>query len=213
MIIRVISHEVNNSIGGIRSFLELVSSIPSVDGELREVAGACCHRCDSLRQFIEGYSKIVKMGDPDMQRVDLNALLIKIRPFLATLFHDGVGLEYDLSPGELYVAADASYLEQIVVNVVKNAVESIGAARSSGGIVRLSTLSGDCATLLIDDNGAGLSAADSENIFRPFFTTKKKNQGLGLTFVAEALRQQNCRFGLKTLSPGLTRFHVNFSKA
>lgn len=209
MIIRVISHEVNNSIGGIRSFLEIIASSPTVEVELREVAEGCRHRCDTLRSFIEGYADIVKMNEPELERFDINALLERMRPFLTTLCGH-VMLNYVLTPGCLYISADRGFMEQIVVNVVKNAVESIG--DNHNGVITVRTLSDKGASLQIDDSGSGLSAEDSKNIFKPFYSTKRNNQGLGLTFVAEALRRQKCCFGLKTIKQGLTRFYVNFNR-
>lgn len=214
-IIRTISHEVNNSIGGVNTFLEVLASEESLDDDMREVADSCRERMDSLGRFIRGYADIVKLPPPSKQVVELNGMIEGMRPFLDNMASGKVDIEYELSGGEISVKADKGQFEQVVVNIVKNAVESVYArAMECAGyrghiVVRI--LSEKGSELQIDDNGQGIRADDSENIFTPFFTTRKSGQGIGLTLASEVLNAHGWRFSLRTLADGITRFSIKFS--
>lgn len=138
-----------------------------------------------------------------------------MRPFLDNMASGKADIEYELCGGEISVKADKGQFEQVVVNIVKNAVESVYAramecAGYRGHIV-VRTLSEKGSELQIDDNGQGIRADDSENIFTPFFTTRKSGQGIGLTLASEVLNAHGWRFSLRTLADGITRFSIKFS--
>ena len=108
-------------------------------------------------------------------------------------------------------------LQQVVVNIVKNGIESIESAGKPAGRVKISTRSDKGQALLgISDSGAGIAPGCGDKIFTPFFTTKPSGQGLGLTFVAEALENHGCRFSLSPLpaseAPYTTRFLCSFPR-
>ena len=92
------------------------------------------------------------------------------------------------------------------MNIVKNAVESIG---SDGAVeLRIDELA---RTLTVTDNGPGIAPEKAAKLFTPFFTDKPDGQGIGLTFVREALRRHGCTYSLATdTADGLTRFSIKF---
>ena len=95
-------------------------------------------------------------------------------------------------------------MEQVLVNVVKNAKESIG----SDGSIEIATAPGK---LIVTDNGAGISPEAESHIFSPFYSTKPSGQGLGLMVTAEVLRRHGFRFSLATdRATGLTSFTIKF---
>ncbi len=106
--------------------------------------------------------------------------------------------------------ADTVMLEQVMVNIVKNAAESISESDNSAtGLISI-TLTSNPTTLTIDDNGCGIDPGTASHLFTPFFTTKPSGQGIGLLCISEILRRHHCRFSLATIRDGLTRFTITF---
>jgi signal transduction histidine kinase len=112
---------------------------------------------------------------------------------------------WHLAPQSLMVAADATQLEQVLINIVKNAMEAIDA---QGHITVRTTLQPPA--LRIEDNGAGVPEAIRQQLFTPFFSTKKNGQGIGLTMIRDILMNHGFPFSLTTDEDGITVFWIKF---
>lgn len=112
---------------------------------------------------------------------------------------------WQLAPMPLEIAADVQQIEQVLINIVKNAMESIVA---DGNITVTTQLNPPC--LVIQDNGAGIPEAVRQQLFTPFFSTKKNGQGIGLTMIRDILLNHQFPFSLETDEIGLTRFTIRF---
>lgn len=208
-VVRTISHEVNNTIGGLRSFLESLSEMKEVDSELREIAESCMEGSSQLMEFIRGYADVVRMGEPVVHPIDYNEVIGRELPFLRTIIPPGISLVTSLCSSSPLILVDRAMMRQVLVNIVKNASESIEATRRKDGEIRILTHADkNFWTLEIIDNGKGISAEESIFIFNPFHTTKKQGQGLGLTLTSEILHRHNFRFSLSTVAPGTTIFKI-----
>ncbi len=208
-VIRTISHEVNNTIAGIGTVLQTLDSVAGDEG-IHEVVSASIERTANLSQFISGYASLVKLPDPQTVSMRLAGSMDGLRAFLHAMADDaGVKILFDLTDNSI-VSIDPVQWEQVVVNIVKNAIESIVHARRSDGRVVISTPAPR--TLMIVDNGGGISPEAAAQIFSPFFTTKPDGQGIGLMLVTEILRRHGCRYSLATdRISGLTEFKIIFS--
>lgn len=214
-VIRVMGHEVNNSMASIRSLLDLLDEIRpwGDDEDLTNAVEGCAHRAEALSSFISAYSKVVKIPPLRTSVMTVDEFITPISAFLTGMAREqGVELEIRRSPDADYhrVAIDSELLEQAIINIVKNAVESIRSVegKSDGKIVlSIESPSG----IVVSDNGAGISEKAAASIFTPFFSTKPSGQGLGLMFVAEILTRHKAVFSLAT-SPDdlLTRFAIKF---
>ena len=100
-------------------------------------------------------------------------------------------------------AHDAQQLEQALINIVKNAVEAIDGQGKINFI-----LDAVSHQLIVQDNGTGITEEGNEQLFNPFFSTKKDGQGIGLTMVREILLNHGFEFSLKTITPGRTEFRI-----
>jgi len=116
-----------------------------------------------------------------------------------------VDLIFELPGVSIYILADAQQMEQALINVVKNAIEAI----DQNGTVTF-TIDADARQLIVTDNGTGISAAQSEQLFTPFYSTKKDGQGIGLTLVREILINHGFEFSLKTVTDGQTEFRITW---
>ena len=112
-----------------------------------------------------------------------------------------IELEKDLP----LVKLDPILFEQVLVNIIKNAVEAIG---EDGDIFIRTTKQPLC--LEIGDTGEGISKETEAKLFSPFFSTKPNGQGIGLIFIREVLQKHGCSFCLKTYSDAVTRFKIWF---
>ena len=208
-VIRMIAHEVNNTMAGITSALDIVEHTLKEEegmGEMCEVTRVCTERCYSLSQFITRFADVVKIPEPMLQSVSLNGQVAVCFRFMegACTFR-GIGLRMECDPSVGLVRLDAALFEQVLVNIVKNSMESIG---GGPGSIVLRTVAPS--TVVVEDDGPGISTSVEEKLFTPFFSTKPKGQGIGLVFIREVLMRHGCRFSLHTDSDGWTRFAITF---
>ncbi len=203
-LIRLMSHEVNNTIASTNSLLE--SSLNFKDQldadsqvDFEHAINIVINRCASLNEFMRGYAEIVKLAKPYKANLDITQLLQN----LITLMHADCQqrqceiVQYADEPH--IIKADAKLLEQALINIFKNALEAIG---SNGQVeVRLSSTESSL-VLSISDTGSGISEEAASQIFTPFYTSKESGQGLGLMLVREILDLHGFSFELSNNKSG-----------
>jgi nitrogen fixation/metabolism regulation signal transduction histidine kinase len=185
-LVRVIGHELNNSLAPIKSIagsLEgLVSREPppaDFKEDLQKGLGVISSRAASLGRFMDAYSRLARLPQPRFQTVSVSALVRRVVRLETRL-------EVALLPGpELTIRADGDQLEQLLINLVRNAAD---AAMQTGGGVNVGwQKSNGQLEVRVEDDGPGLS--NTANLFVPFFTTKPSGSGIGLVLsrqIAEA---------------------------
>lgn len=206
-IIRTMGHEVNNTIGGVVSVLETIADIHRGEPAIAEVAESCRISCVRLGEFVRGYSDVVKLPDPVLERVDLHRLLSDSLPFLRKMPRGNIEIIVDLGENmkPAFANIDPMLVQRVLVNAVKNSVESIG-DRPDGKII----LRARGTVLEISDNGSGISPEVAERLFTPFFSTKNPDRGLGLMLISDILRRHKADFSLATAPDGLTTLRIKF---
>lgn len=214
-VIRMIAHEVNNTTAGITSTLDTVEQALSAEEgmeDICEMMRVCTDRCYSMSRFITRFADVVKIPDPTLQPFSLNELAVTCKRFMEGMCNDrGISLILECDPEVKAVNLDASLMEQVLVNIIKNAVESIESAgeRSVQGQIVVRTVAPS--TIEVTDNGPGISKKAEAKLFSPFFSTKPHGQGIGLIFIREVLGRHGCTFSLRTYNDGLTRFRIIFN--
>ena len=185
-LIRVLGHEINNSLTPINSLAERLNTLLQrgpPEGELREDLqrglGVIANRSEGLTRFLASYTKLAKLPPPTFVSVDVATWVQR-----ATRLESR--LKVEIVPSErVTLLADGDQLDQLLINLLANAVD---AANSTGGGVRVKWCAkGDQFELTVQDDGPGLP--DSANLFVPFFTTKPGGTGIGLVLsrqIAEA---------------------------
>ncbi|MDE6277656.1 MAG: PAS domain-containing sensor histidine kinase [Muribaculaceae bacterium] len=204
-IVRTMGHEVNNTLGGVVSVLETLQAVHEGDEIVAEALDSSRSSCLALTSFVKAYSDVVKLPDAEPEAIDVAEFLRRCLPFLQKMCPPNIRLRVDAKDGSR-IEGDPMLLERVIVNAVKNAVESIG---SRDGEIALGC-SGK--RIEITDNGPGISAENAERVFTPFFSTKRADRGLGLMLIADILRKHGAAFNLSTDADGLTRLRIDFAK-
>lgn len=208
-IIRMMAHEVNNSVGAINSILDTVKTygfdIPGGDKDLADSLGVAIERNKGLVEFMKNFAEVIRLPAPLKARTNLIPLLRNAgHLFHAVAAEKNIKIEYDLSDDPVYVSCDPVQIEQVLTNVIKNAMESI----DYDGHILISNTENP-AGFIIRDNGAGISESVAEDIFTPFFSTKPTGQGVGLMLCREILQNHSASYRLYSEGE-YTRFVVAF---
>ncbi|GAA4013482.1 ATP-binding protein [Hymenobacter fastidiosus] len=209
-LIRMMSHEINNSIGAINSILQSFGYYtPQLRAEdqpdFTEALEVSINRNTHLANFMANFANLVRLPAPNRQPCDVHELLRAIyRLMLVQSEKHGITWHWELAPGPLRVSLDHQQMEQAVLNIVKNALEAIGA----NGTLTIRTTT-EPPTLSLLNDGPGIPAEVQQRLFTPFFSTKRDGQGIGLTLIRDILLQHDFRFRLETQPDGLTAFTVH----
>jgi len=205
-IIRMMAHEVNNTIGPVNSILQFTLQSQSHNEELTNALQVAIERNNNLNSFMRNFADLVRIPLPVKKPVDLNRLLQNTTDLM--LLRAGekkITFRYEQPAVNLIINADTLQMEQAFINIIKNAIESI----EEEGVITISTLQHP-KQLIIRDTGKGISPQSEEHLFSPFFSTKKDGQGIGLIVIRDILLNHGFVFSLKTISPGITEFRINF---
>ena len=215
-VIRMIAHEVNNTTAGITSTLDTVEQALSTEEGMEDICDVmrvCTERCFSMSRFITRFADVVKIPEPTVAPVQLNELAAMCKRFMEGMCNDrNINLRLECDPEIGKVRLDASLFEQVLVNIIKNAAESIEGVTEKSiehGEIIVRTIAP--ASIEVVDNGPGISKEAEAKLFSPFFSTKPNGQGIGLVFIREVLSRHGCAFSLRTYNDGLTRFRILFN--
>ncbi|RPJ78972.1 MAG: PAS domain-containing protein, partial [Acidobacteria bacterium] len=212
-LIRMLSHEVNNTVAASTSLLSsCLNYAPQIGGEDRDdfetALKVVIERSTQLNVFMRGFAEVVRLPPPRREECDLAHVARGVGRLAHPLGADKwVEWRWEIPEGVAPVRVDRSQLEQVLLNVLKNAIEAVPA----NGVVTVS-VGQDGATpwLAVQDNGPGVPDVVREHLFTPFFSTKPGGQGIGLTLVQEILRQHDLPFALDSAPGGPTRFVIRF---
>jgi nitrogen fixation/metabolism regulation signal transduction histidine kinase len=210
-LIRLVAHEVNNSIGAVNSLLgsfrHYAPQLAAADqADFAQALEVSIVRNTQLADFVAAYARLVRLPPPAPHPLDLHQLLRGLGQLLAPQSAaQGVAWHWQLThEGPLPIVADSQQLTQALLNVAKNALEALG---PGGGNVWVTTTAQPL-TLSIENDGVPLTPEVSQQLFTPFFSTKAGGQGIGLTLVRDILLAHGFAFGLEATGNGRTKFSV-----
>jgi two-component system, NtrC family, nitrogen regulation sensor histidine kinase NtrY len=199
-LVRVLGHEINNSLGPIASIAETLRSglaaqprRPDLDTDLASGLEIIERRAAALSRFMTSYARLVRLPPPRLQRVDVRACvrqLVALETRMAVQVIEGPAIELDGDPDQL---------EQLLINLVANAVEA--SAETTGGVrVTWRAERGGAIAIVVEDDGPGV--ADTANLFVPFFTTKPHGSGIGLVLARQIAEAHGGSLVLRSREPG-----------
>jgi nitrogen fixation/metabolism regulation signal transduction histidine kinase len=185
-LVRVLGHEMNNSLAPIKSLAASLESLlqrEPLPADWKEDASSglnsIASRADSLSRFLQAYTRLTKLPPPQKQNIDLPSLIqrvVDLEPRLKIQVRSG--------PNTI-IRADAAQVEQVLINLLHNAVDA--ALEVHGNVALRWREKGNCVEIIVEDEGPGIM--NPANLFVPFFTTKPEGSGIGLPLsrqIAEA---------------------------
>lgn len=198
-LIRVIGHEINNSLAPIKSIANSLERIVGRDpkpadweNDMRDGLQVIGGRADALSRFTAAYAQLARLPAPRLEPVALGPLMTRVAGLERRL-----GVRVERGP-DVTLQADADQLEQLLINVVRNAVD---AALTTEGDVRISWDANDALVRVwVDDEGPGVS--NPANLFVPFFTTKPGGTGIGLVLCRQIAEAHGGTLTLENHVPG-----------
>jgi signal transduction histidine kinase len=183
--VRVLSHEINNSLTPIKSLahslrriIERAPEFPRSD-EVQQGLSLIEERSGALGRFLRAYAQLARLPKPQPRQIHVAPLVTRIAELEKRL-------RVSIRPSDdVPLFADQDQLEQALINIVRNAVDA--SLETGGGVAMTWKVSGPLLEIQVEDDGRGLS--DTANLFVPFFTTKPGGTGIGLVLcrqIAEA---------------------------
>jgi two-component system, NtrC family, nitrogen regulation sensor histidine kinase NtrY len=199
-LVRVLSHEINNSLAPIHSIAGTLHDLlrrdelpPDWRDDMQQGLRIIGGRSESLRRFMASYAGLARLPAPECASVELRTWVERISALETRM---PVMLEDGLPAVE--IEADEDQLDQLLINVMRNAVD---AALETGGRVWVGwAVAGDHVEVRVEDEGPGIS--DRANLFVPFFTTKPKGSGIGLVLARQIAEGHRGTFTLENRKSG-----------
>ena len=178
-----VAHELNNPLTSIAGLAELLVEQGKAAPESREHLQVIRDQAERAGRIVRNLLTFSRKGAPERAPVDLNDVVERTTQLVAyELRIRGIILEQTLGTGPVSVEGDLFELQSVVLNLLTNAIQAIGASREPGtGRITIGTATGDGeARLVITDNGPGVKPEHLPLLFTPFFTTKEPGEGTGL---------------------------------
>ena len=216
-LIRVLTHEIMNSVTPIISLTGVIRETMLTHSEdrpaIRELTAAenedllrsiksIESRSRGLMSFVQAYSNLTNLPVPNFSTVDVRGLFHQVHTImLSELENSGIKFDMNCEEKGLAIRADPEMIEQVLINLIKNAMEALAGREDPRIQLRCFVNRQGKALLQVIDNGPGIDAANIENIFIPFFTTKRKGSGIGLSISRQIMFVNKGLLSVKT-TPG-----------
>jgi two-component system nitrogen regulation sensor histidine kinase NtrY len=224
-LVRVLTHEIMNSITPVASLAKTASDLvddassklsaqPEVQEELADVKSAVdtvARRSDGLMHFVQSYRRLTRLPAPVPQTLSVADLFARVAQLIAHEWQEeAIELVVKVQPQSLELAADSEMLEQVLLNLLKNAQQALSGRDSpcvemSAGLNRQGHVS-----MEVSDNGAGVPEDIAKRIFVPFFTTRREGSGVGLALTRQVMLAHGGSVVLGKSAAGGASFTLTF---
>ncbi|MBN1559388.1 GHKL domain-containing protein [candidate division KSB1 bacterium] len=225
-LIRILTHEIMNSVTPIVSLSGTANAI--LGSEILancDKMGACREQLDDitaavatienrskgLLAFVENYRKLTRIPKPDYTIFPAQEIFDRVVSlFGAQLKDKNIKLSMDVTPPRLDLTADSTLLEQVLINLLKNAIEAVEGIESPRIAMKAFLSPVGRPVIHLQDNGPGIEKEAIENIFIPFYTTKSTGSGIGLSLSRQIMRLHNGSLTVHSLPYKSTTFILRF---
>lgn len=217
-LVRVLTHEIMNSITPVTSLARTAADLlggadKGADPDIADARAAVetlARRADGVMHFVESYRQISRTPQVHRQTFVASSFAGELkRLFQADWPAARVGFELAVTPETMMLDADPDLLAQVLINLLRNGAEAAEAQGPSPQVaLRFEAARGGGATVMVDDNGPGIPEAKRSEVFLPFFTTKPKGTGVGLSLARQIVLAHDGTIGIEESPTGGARFRI-----
>lgn len=195
-LLSVMTHEIMNSVAPISSLADTLKNRLQVSGEdstgsMEDIAlgiNTIKRRSEGLLKFAETYRNLNKVSKPNIKPIPVMDLFENLYQLMQpTLDQKNIEMEVVLKDTGLILEADLNLIEQVMINLVVNAIDAVKDCEQPRIVLSAEKIRGEKMIIRVADNGYGMSADVLENIFVPFFSTKKNGSGIGLSLCKQIM--------------------------
>jgi signal transduction histidine kinase len=211
-LISVLTHEIMNSIAPIISLSETLAE-REMDKEeeseeykiMKQAMEAIHRRSVGLLSFVENYRKLTRLPQPVMQPIALKSLLKSLQQLTSSY---GIAFSFNVYPEQLILNADKGMVEQLLLNLLKNAKEACEGVENPAISVMAEKV-GNSIKISVSDNGQGIVGEARDKVFIPFYSTKGKGSGIGLSLCRQIVLRHGGKISLNS-DNNFTKFTAEF---
>jgi len=215
---RVLTHEIMNSVAPISSLAgtagALLDDVPA-DGEaladVRSAVETIARRSEGLLHFVQAYRRLTRVPPPKRAPFRVLDLVSSVTELYDSTFADqDLRVQTSVVPESLEIVADRELVEQVLINLVRNALEAVEG--TADAVIRIESFIDDRsrAVLQVVDNGPGIVPEALDTVFVPFYTTKKEGSGIGLSLSREIMRLHGGTITVQSTPGERTVFRLRF---
>jgi len=224
-LIRVLTHEIMNSISPITSLTTVISgyfknkddenSVP-LENIDRQIVSKTLSGLNTIEEtgkglldFVDKYRSLTSLPKPNLSKFTVDSLFRKCKLLMESNISNNIKIIADVYPEDIAIVADYAQVEQILINLIKNAIEALSS--KNHGTIHLKSFYADDAVLIqVEDNGTGISGDIIEDIFVPFYTTKENGSGIGLSLSKQIMQNHAGTISVNSAPDKGSKFTLKF---
>jgi nitrogen fixation/metabolism regulation signal transduction histidine kinase len=211
-LIRVLTHEMMNSITPIISLAETLSEVPETMDEKRYASMSRAmqtihRRSKGLMDFVKNYQRLTRIPEPVPVNIHVSEMMADINRLLQA---DGIQFTYLMDAPDIRLTADRGQIEQVLINLIKNAWEAGNEKKHPDVIVQVSRNEYRKPVIEISDNGYGIVPEVLDKVFVPFFTTKQGGSGIGLSICRQIMNMHQGNITIESEMDKGTKVRLQF---
>ena len=224
-LIRVLTHEIMNSISPITSLASVISGyfrksddenpmpLENIDHQIVSKTLSGLNTIEEtgkgLLGFVDKFRSLTSLPKPDLSKFTIDSLFRNCKLLMESNISNNIKIIASVYPEDIEIEADYAQVEQILINLIKNANESLYGKKH--GTIHMKAFHANDGTLIqVEDNGIGISADIIEDIFVPFYTTKKNGSGIGLSLSKQIMQNHNGTISVHSAPNEGSRFTLKF---
>jgi nitrogen fixation/metabolism regulation signal transduction histidine kinase len=224
-LIRVLTHEIMNSISPITSLTGVISGYFKKNDEEnpvplekidRQIVSKTLSGLNTIEEtgkglldFVDKYRRLTSLPKPNLSKFTIDGLFSKCKLLMESNISNNIKITANVNPQDIGIVADYAQVEQILINLIKNSIEALS-GKKNGTIHLKAFYTGDGTLIQVEDNGIGISNDIIEDIFVPFYTTKENGSGIGLSLSKQIMQNHDGTISVSS-SPGKgSEFNLKF---
>jgi nitrogen fixation/metabolism regulation signal transduction histidine kinase len=224
-LIRVLTHEIMNSISPITSLTSVISGYfkkkddenPVQPGKIdKQIIAKTLSGLDTIEEtgkglldFVDKFRSLTSLPIPDLSKFTVDSLFRKCKLLMESNISNKIKIIANVNPEDIAIVADYAQVEQILINLIKNSIEALS-GKKNGTIHLKAFYADDCTLIQVEDNGIGISADIIEDIFVPFYTTKENGSGIGLSLSKQIMQNHGGTISVNSVPDKGSVFTLKF---